>query len=96
MEREEIETGKESKKKEIESGLCAELEIIKVFYVLFSILTNYVIFNRVFSLKCESLFLFTLSSLFRKVFFEFVLVFNKIIFGRLFNIFVSSVIWNIK
>ena len=43
MEMKGIERGKENKEKKIESRLCAELEIIKAFYALFSIFTNNVI-----------------------------------------------------
>ena len=38
-----IQRGKQKKEKKLESRLSAELEIIKVSYALFSILTNNVI-----------------------------------------------------
>ena len=44
MEMKEIEWRKEEKKKEIESRFCGELEIIVSSYILFSILTDNVIF----------------------------------------------------
>ena len=85
-----IERGKEKKEKEIENRLCAELEIIKVSYALPSISTNNVIFYESLQFQMRKLILVYI----RKVFFEFVPVYNTAIFGSLLTIFVSSVTWN--